>query len=276
MICLWPIPLFVYITFSPTVSLSFSLVSFCLPLCLSLKWSRWDLGSACKNADFPCHYHLLIWECWSLIPEPRSARQPPAPFSSQWGTPQDIWITLLVPWGGQSTYFLVDVIVLDLEVLIFIPAPSPSGANYPWVSCRSLFDNANRTTLSAKSRDEDLGTISFMLCSTLPSQWVDWTMCNSDLLLLNDCTDLKRLNNMQHWAVLSFQELGTDPSRMELWIVILDMRWSWQVNSTTGLGILSQYLCVLILLSINSSVFVACSIPISKLHCHYGSLRFQQ
>lgn len=116
--------------------------------------------------------------------------QPPSPFSSHWGTtPWDIWTTSLgglVTWSGQSTFFLVNVIVLDLEVLIFIPAPSPSAANYPWASCQSLFDNANRTTLSAKRRDKDLGTIWFMLCSTLPSQWVDWTMYNADPLLLND------------------------------------------------------------------------------------------
>ena len=54
---------------------------------------------------------------------------------------------------GQSTLFWLRTTASDLEALILIPVTSHLAVNRPSESWRSLFDEANRTTSSANSRD---------------------------------------------------------------------------------------------------------------------------
>ncbi|XP_060894277.1 uncharacterized protein LOC132974322 [Labrus mixtus] len=57
---------------------------------------------------------------------------------------------------AQSTYFRQRTMASDLEVLTLIPAASHSAANHPNACWRFQLEEANKTTSSAKSRDEIL------------------------------------------------------------------------------------------------------------------------
>ncbi|KAK3507828.1 hypothetical protein QTP70_001195 [Hemibagrus guttatus] len=57
-------------------------------------------------------------------------------------------------WRGQANFFQSRTMASNLEVLILITATSHSAATHPSACCRSWLKGANRTTSSAKSRDE--------------------------------------------------------------------------------------------------------------------------